>query len=262
MPLFHQGECMRILFIGDIYGPPGLAILEKYLPTLKQDYKPNLIVANAENAAQGRGITQAIYKQLMTLGIHVVTMGNWTWGNRELFDFIEETNIVRPMNYKNAPGKGYLIFQYNNKRVCVINALGRTFMNTTLEDPFTGIKAILETEKPDVSLIDFHAEATSEKVALGHYLDGLADVVLGTHTHVPTADERILPKGTFYMTDVGMTGPLEGIIGVDREIVINRFLNGFSTPNRVADGPVQLNAVFIDLDLKKIQRIHLESETV
>ena len=253
---------MKILFIGDLYGDPGIDMIETYLPELKQTHKPNLVIVNAENAAHGRGITKTIYKKLMSLGVSIITMGNWTWGNKELFEFIDESNIIRPFNYREAPGLGYKIVNYNNQRICIINALGRTFMNANLDDPFTGIKAIIEKEKPDVSFVDFHAEATSEKVALGHYLDGLVDVVVGTHTHVPTADNRKLPKGTLYITDVGMTGPLDGIIGVDQTIVINRFLNGFSTPNRVADGPKQLNGVLIDLQKKTIDRIHIESETV
>ena len=253
---------MKILFIGDIYGDPGVDMIENNLPELKATYKPNITIVNAENAANGRGITKQIYKTLMQLGVSVITMGNWTWGNRELFEFIEDSNIVRPFNYREAPGKGYLTLNYNGSKVLIINALGRTFMNANLDDPFTGIKKIIESEKADVVFVDFHAEATSEKVALGHYLDGMCDVVVGTHTHIQTADERMLPKGTLYITDVGMTGPLNGIIGVDKDIVLNRFLNGFSTPNRVSDGPKQLNAVIIDLTLKTIKRIHIESETV
>jgi len=135
-------------------------------------------------------------------------------------------------------------------------------MNANVENPFFGLEKILNEVEHDYSIIDFHAEATSEKVALGHYLDGKATAVLGTHTHVPTADARKLPKGTLYITDVGLTGPLDGIIGVDKDIVINRFLNGHSVPNQVAEGPVQLNAVILDLDQHKISHIHLESETV
>jgi 2',3'-cyclic-nucleotide 2'-phosphodiesterase len=253
---------MKILFIGDVYGDPGVEMIVNHLPELKQTHKPNLTIVNAENAAHGRGITKQIYKTLMGLGVSAITMGNWTWGNKELFDFIDETSIIRPFNYKNAPGKGYITLNYNGKKVCIINALGRTFMNANLDDPFTGLKEIIEKEKADVSFVDFHAEATSEKVALGHYLDGIADVIVGTHTHVQTADNRTLPKGTLYISDVGMTGPLDGIIGVDKNIVLSRFLNGFSTPNRVADGPKQLNGVIIDLTKKTIKRIHIESETV
>jgi 2',3'-cyclic-nucleotide 2'-phosphodiesterase len=253
---------MKILFIGDIYGKPGLDMLINYLPELKSTYRPNVIIANAENAAHGRGINLKIYKELMSLGIHMLTMGNWVWGNKELFEFIDEANIVRPFNFREAPGKGALTVNYNGKILLVINALGRTFMNANMNDPFTGIDAILTSIPHDYVLIDMHAEATSEKVALGHYLDGRVDAVVGTHTHIPTADERKLPHGTLYITDVGMTGPLNGVIGVTKEIVIDRFLNGFSIPNEVAPGSKQLNAVIMDLEKKTIERIHIESETV
>ena len=253
---------MKVLFIGDLYGKPGLDILIEKLPELKEDYKPNLIILNAENAHFGRGINLKIYKELMLLGIHVITMGNWVWGNKELFEFIDDANIVRPFNFREAPGKGYLTVNFNGQKVLVINALGRTFMNPQVGDPFTGIDEIIKINHADYTIVDFHAEATSEKVALGHYLDGRVSAVLGTHTHIPTADERALPLGTLYITDVGMTGPKEGVIGVSKEIVLNRFLNGFSTPNEVAQGTKQLNAVIMDLRLKTIKRIHLESETV
>ncbi len=251
---------MRVLFVGDIYGDAGLNILLEHLPEIKREYRPNILIVNGENAAKGRGITEKIYKTLMSAGIHMVTLGNWSFGNKELINFIDGSNIVRPFNYRKAPGVGYQTINFNGQTLLVINALGRTFMNANLEDPFTGIEHILQNHPADYSFVDIHAEATSEKVALGHYLDGKVTAIVGTHTHVPTADNRVLPKGTLYMTDVGMTGPLEGIIGVDRDIVINRFLNGFSTPNRVARGPKQLNAVIMDFKKKTIERIHIESK--
>jgi len=253
---------MKILFIGDIYGKPGLDMLNLHLDELKKTYKPNVIIVNAENAHFGRGINLRIYKELMAQGIHMITMGNWVFGNKELFEFIEDSNIVRPFNFREAPGKGYQTVNFNGKKLLVINALGRTFMNANLNDPFTGTLEILNEVEHDYAILDMHAEATSEKVAIGLYLDGKIDAVVGTHTHVPTADERVLPQGTLYITDVGMTGPLNGVIGVTQEIVIHRFLNGFSTPNEVAPGAKQLNGVFMDLTKKTIQRIHIESETV
>lgn len=253
---------MRVLFVGDIYGQIGLEMLKNNLTNLKSEYKPNLVIVNAENAASGRGINKKIYKELMEMGVAAVTMGNWVWGNRELFEFIEGSNVVRPINFREAPGSSSLTINYNGKKLLIINALGRTFMNANLLCPFITIEDELNRVKPDYSLIDIHAEATSEKVALGHYLDGKATAVVGTHTHIPTADERVLPKGTLYITDVGMTGPLNGVIGVKKEIVLDRFLNGFSIPNEVEDGAVQLNAVFMDFISKKITRIHIESETV
>ncbi|MDD4193725.1 MAG: TIGR00282 family metallophosphoesterase [Acholeplasmataceae bacterium] len=253
---------MKVLFVGDIYGQVGLDMLKKSLPYLKLNYKPNVIIVNAENASSGRGINQKIYKELMECGVSAITMGNWVWGNRELFDFIDESNVVRPINFRQAPGTGSLVINYNGKKLQIINALGRTFMNANLLCPFVTIEEALDRVKADYSLIDIHAEATSEKVALGHYLDGKATAIVGTHTHIPTADERVLPNGTLYITDVGMTGPLNGVIGVKKHIVLDRFLNGFSTPNEVEVGAVQLNAVFMDFIHKKIERIHMESETV
>jgi len=253
---------MKILFIGDIYGKPGIEMLTEHLPQLKDDYRPNLIIVNAENASNGRGLSQKNYKEIMSLGVHAMTMGNWVWGNKELFEFIEDSKVIRPFNFRQAPGKGYLTLNFNGQKILVINALGRTFMNANMDCPFIGIDKILEIEKADYTLVDIHAEATSEKVALGHYLDGRVNAVVGTHTHIPTADERVLPNGTLYITDVGMTGPLNGVIGVTKEIVLDRFLNGFSIPNEVAPGPKQLNAVIMDLAKKTIKRIHIESETV
>lgn len=250
---------MRILFIGDIYGEPGRKILLSNLDDLKATYKPNIIIVNAENSANnGRGITYRFYKELMAAGVHIVTMGNHVWGQNDLVDYIDDSRIVRPLNFPKAPGKGYDVVQYNQTTLLVINALGRTFMNANLESPFFEIDHLLETVKTDYVFIDFHAEATSEKVALGHYLDGRVDAVIGTHTHVQTADNRVLPKGTLYMTDVGMTGPLDGIIGVDKDIVVNRFLYGHSPANVVANTKNQLNGVILDLKKKTIERIHIE----
>lgn len=252
---------MRVLFIGDVYGEPGRDILASKLPYLKKEYKPNIIIVNAENSANnGRGITDKYYKELMSLGVSAITMGNHVWGQASLKEYIDESRIYRPANYNEAPGKPYGLINYNGKTLLVMNLLGRTFMEANLNNPFHVAKEILMAVKPDYSLIDFHAEATSEKVALGHYLDGIVTAIVGTHTHVQTADERCLPKGTLYITDVGMTGPLNGIIGVDKDIVINRFLNGFTTPNEIAKGSVQLNAVIMDFDNQTMKRIHLEEE--
>lgn len=250
---------MRVLFIGDIYGKPGREYLKKELPNLKKEYKPNIIIVNAENSANnGRGITEDFYLELMKLGITTITMGNHVWGNQKLAEFIDGSHIIRPANYYEAPGKGYDLINYNNKKLLVINLLGRTFMNSNLENPFLTADKILSSIPADYVLVDFHAEATSEKISLGHYLDGRVTAVLGTHTHVQTADERVLANGTLYITDVGMTGPLDGIIGVDKNIVIKRFIGGYTKPNKVAITKNQLNAVIMDFIDKTIKRIHLE----
>ncbi len=255
---------MKILFIGDIYGEPGRRILLQNIEKLKTEYKPNLIIINAENSAHGRGITKKIYKDLMSAGVNLLTMGNHTFANTQIYDLFEDDNIniIRPINYSNVKGNGYKVIKYNDKKVLVINALGRTFSNFSLENPFTQIKGVIETVDHDYSIVDFHAEATSEKVALGHYLDGIASAVLGTHTHIPTADERLLPNGTLYITDVGMTGPLNGVIGVDTDLIVSRFLNGVSGPNVVAEGPTWLNGVILDFGSKAptIKRIKIYGE--
>jgi metallophosphoesterase (TIGR00282 family) len=250
---------MRILFIGDVYGEPGRKILMDNLEQLKSDYKPNIVIVNAENSANnGRGITLRFYKELMSAGVHSITMGNHVWGQSDLVEYIDDSRIVRPLNFPKAPGKGYDIIKFNQSTLLVINALGRTFMNANLESPFFEIDHLLETEKADYVFIDFHAEATSEKIALGHYFDGRVDAIIGTHTHIQTADNRVLPKGTLYLTDVGMTGPLDGVIGVDKDIVVNRFLFGHSPANVVANTRNQLNAVILDLKKRTIERIHIE----
>ncbi|QVK16817.1 TIGR00282 family metallophosphoesterase [Mycoplasmatota bacterium] len=256
---------MNILFIGDIYGSLGRSTVKKYLPKIKNQYSINFIIANGENAAHGRGITESMYKEFLEQGIQVVTMGNHTFDNRDIFNFIDNTkNLIRPANMDSSvPGKGYNIYNYNNYKIAVINLGGRTFM-TPMNCPFRTFDEIYEKVKnitPNI-IVDFHAEATSEKIALGYYADGRASAVIGTHTHVTTADNRVLEKQTAYITDVGMTGPLNGVIGVSKEGVINRFINGL--PTRfipVEDGDVQFNAVLLSINEKtgkaqKIERIN------
>lgn len=251
---------MKIVFIGDIYGEAGFKALKNTLPEIKSKYKPNILIANAENIANGRGITEEIYKDLMKMGFSALTMGNWTWSNYDLFNFIENSNIIRPANYLKAPGVGYKVIKFNEKTLLVINLMGRVYMNPNLTNPFHVAEEIIENNPADYVFIDFHAEATSEKVALGHYLDGRVNAIVGTHTHVQTNDDRVLPKGTLYITDVGMTGPLNGVIGVSKEIVLERFLTGFSRGNVVASGQLELNGVFLDLDKKIIEKIKIKSE--
>ncbi|HLS34729.1 MAG TPA: TIGR00282 family metallophosphoesterase [Bacillota bacterium] len=242
---------MKILFIGDVYGSPGRSMLEQYLPTLKEKYKPNIVIVNGENAAGGRGITEKIYKQFLSLGVHVVTMGNHTWDQREIFEFVDDANfLIRPANFpSNNPGKGIVYLNYNGKEVAVMNLQGRTFLSP-IEDPFAIVdELIMEAKKrTNIIFLDFHAEATSEKLAMGWYVDGRISAIVGTHTHVQTADERILPDGTGYITDVGMTGPYNGIIGVDKDIVIQRFKTNLPNKFKVAKGPKQLNGVLFHIN--------------
>lgn len=253
---------MNILFIGDIYGKLGRNTVQRYLKQLKKQYDINFTIANGENAAHGRGITEAMYKEFLVEGIQVITMGNHTFDNRDVFNFIDNTkNLIRPANMDiSVPGKGYEIYQYNDIKIAVINLSGRTFM-TPMNCPFRTFDEIYEKVKtitPNI-IVDFHAEATSEKIAFGYYVDGRATAVIGTHTHVPTADNRILPKQTAYITDVGMTGPLNGVIGVNKESVISRFINGLPTRfTPVEDGDFQLNAVVISFDPKTGKPNHIE----
>lgn len=217
---------MRVLFIGDIVGSLGRQTLSDNLPRLKQKFRPQVTIANGENAAGGRGITEKIYKQLLQSGVDVVTLGNHSWDNRDIFEFIATAKkMIRPANYPDpAPGLGLVFVKVNALELAVINLQGRTFM-TAIDDPFKKIDELVAEARQRTSLIfvDFHAETTSEKQAMGWYLDGRVSAVIGTHTHVQTNDARILPKGTGYLTDVGMTGPYDGILGMKREPVIEKF---------------------------------------
>lgn len=250
---------MKVLFIGDVFGTKGLEALYKYLPQIKNDYKPNLIFLNGENIDKGFGISEEIYKELMTLGISVVTMGNHTFSKRELIDFIDDSKIIRPANHhEDIPGKGFITFKYNDKTVTVINLMGRIFMGDPLDNPFKVADEILENLNSDYIFVDFHAEATSEKIAMAHYLDGRVTAVVGTHTHVPTADAMVFPNQTMYISDLGMTGSKYGILGADKDIILDKFVRGM--PQRIKEDmseKLQFNAVIMDTDLVKINAINI-----
>ncbi|GAX91798.1 TIGR00282 family metallophosphoesterase [Effusibacillus lacus] len=241
---------MRILFIGDIVGNPGRMIVEQKLPELQKEYHPDLIIANAENASNGRGLTPKLAEALFDANIDILTMGNHVWDNREILGYIEnERRIVRPANYpKGVPGLGYTLVKVNQAQIAVINLIGRVFMGD-YDSPFTTADQILSEIEPVTPhiFIDFHAEATSEKLALAHYLDGRVSAVVGTHTHVQTADEQIFPGGTAYLTDVGMCGPVNSIIGMKKEQVLQRFLTQMPVRLEVEQGPAMLNALFLEL---------------
>lgn len=243
---------MKILFIGDIVGSPGRDMLANYLPKLKEKYRPQVTIVNGENAAAGKGITEKIYKQFMQLGVQTVTMGNHTWNKKEIMDFIDEADhLIRPANFpKNNPGKGITYLKVNDLIVAIINLQGRTFLDAH-DNPFTkGDELITEAKKKtDIIFVDFHAEATSEKQAFAWYVDGRVSAVIGTHTHTQTADERILPKGTAYLTDAGMTGPYDSILGVDKESVIERFFSNMPVKFNVdKSGSNQLNGCLVTID--------------
>ena len=243
---------MRVLFIGDIVGSPGRQIVRDRLADLVEHQHIDLVIANGENAASGFGITPKIAEDLLQLGIEVLTGGNHSWDRKEIFDYIpHQPRLLRPANFAEAtPGAGvYVGTAKNGVRYAVLNFQGRVFLPPN-DDPFKKADSELAKLPQDVALVvvDIHAETTSEKVAFGWYLDGRVTAVVGTHTHVTTADERILPNGTAYITDVGMTGPHEGIIGMDRTAIIKKFMDGLPTRFEVATGDVQMNAVLIETD--------------
>jgi metallophosphoesterase (TIGR00282 family) len=242
---------LRLLFIGDIVGNPGRKVLKKTLPLLIGEVKADFCVANGENSAAGMGITQSVAKELHECGVDLVTMGNHTWAKKDTFTFIDyDPKLIRPANFPDeVPGKGAALIKKNGLCAGVINLQGRVFMDS-IDCPFRTANREIDYLRSftNIIIIDFHAEATSEKCAMGWYLDGKVSCIIGTHTHVQTADERILPKGTAFISDVGMTGPCEGIIGMDKEKVLKKFLTGVPQRFEVAGGNVQLNAVLVEID--------------
>lgn len=252
---------MNILFIGDVFGSPGRKIIKEILPSYKRERKIDYCIANAENAAGGSGINYVIAKGLYESGVDFITMGNHTWARKEIHSFIDsQENFIRPANYPpSVPGKGYEVVETLKGKVAVINLMGRVFMDA-VDCPFRKADEILlEVKKhTNIIIVDFHAEATSEKIALVNYLDGRVSAVIGTHTHVQTADEQILERGTGFISDVGMTGPKEGIIGVQKEIVLDKFLKGYSSKFEVAKGSMQLNALEIEIEEVKGRTVRIE----
>ena len=244
---------MRILFVGDVVGSMGRDMITDYLPKLKKKFRPQVTIVNGENAASGRGITEKIYKKFLQDGADVVTLGNHTWDNRDIFEFIADAKkMVRPANFPEAttPGQGIVYVKVNQVELAVINLQGRTFM-VDLDDPFKKIDEMVSEARKRTPLIfvDFHAETTSEKQAMGWFLDGRVSAVLGTHTHVQTNDARILPEGTAYLTDVGMTGPYDGILGMKRDAVIGKFRTAL--PHRfevVESGRSNLSYAVLEID--------------
>lgn len=241
---------MNVLMLGDIFGRPGRKIVTEYLPELKERFQPELVVANGENAAGGFGLTRKVAEELFALGIDVLTSGNHIWDQKDMLTYIgEEARILRPANYPpGVPGTSVFIHRGQDCVIAVLNLMGRVFM-ADYDCPFRTTDQLLEGLPEDVThvLVDFHAEATSEKVAFARYLDGRVSAVVGTHTHVATADEQIMPKGTAYVTDLGMCGPIHGILGVEPDVVIEKFLTQLPTRFSVAKGPSILTGVVITL---------------
>ena len=260
---------MRILFVGDVVGRSGRNAIAEHLSAARRDWKLDLVVVNGENAAGGFGITEAIYHEFIDAGADVVTLGNHAWRQKEALVFIERVSaLIRPLNFpKNNPGRGAAMVEAKNgARVLVINAQGRVFMEP-LNDPFTAVDRELDACKlrdgADAIIVDFHAEATSEKQAMGHFCNGRASLVVGTHTHIPTSDYRILSGGTAYMTDAGMTGDYDSVIGMEKEEPLSRFLTGLTTGRyEPAGGTATLSGVAVETDdttglAKKIAPVRL-----
>ncbi len=262
---------MKIIVIGDIVGRPGREAVSFFIPRLREKENLDLVIANGENAAGGSGLTPKIVKELLSSGIDVITSGDHIWKKKEVIEIIpKENRLLRPANYPdNVPGKGHVILSLKDSiKVAVINLMGRVFMKP-LECPFKTVKELLDKikEETPIVIIDFHAEATSEKVAMGWFLDGQVSCVLGTHTHIQTSDERVLPKGAAYITDLGMTGSIDSVLGRRPEQVLEHFLTGMPAKFEMAKENVQLQGVIVDIDensgkARTIKRVKLKLDEV
>ena len=252
---------MNILAVGDIVGNSGVNKLKNELQDIKNKYNIDFVIVNGENAAEGMGITIKNFKDILSAGADCITMGNHTWGKKEIFQIIDEPQLLRPLNYpEGVCGKGYNIFNCENKKIAVINAMGRAEINVQTENPFIQVKKVVDEikNKADIILLDFHAEATAEKQAMAYFLDGEITAMFGTHTHVQTADEKILEKGTGYITDIGMTGPKNSVLGMDRDAALKRFLTALPEKYKIAEGETMLNGCIFKLDDKTNKVIQIE----
>lgn len=255
---------MKILAIGDLVGTAGVSKMKQELKKIRESEEIDFVIVNAENSAEGMGITEKIYNDLTSQKIDAITMGNHTWGKKDIFKFIDQPNIIRPANYpEGVVGRGYNIYECKNKKIAVINLMGRVDINVLTENPFIVAKKILKSikDKVDIIIVDFHAEATAEKIAMGFFLDGKITALFGTHTHVQTADERILPKGTAYITDIGMTGPKNSVIGMDINVSLKRFETTLPEKYKIAEGECIFNGLLLDVDentmeVKTIKRVN------
>ena len=242
---------MRILAVGYIVGESGVRKLKEELPRIKKEENIDFVITNGENSAGGMGITEKNFRDILEAGTNVVTMGNHTWGKKDIFKFIDNPQILRPANYpKGVVGKGLGIYECNGKKIAVMNFMGRVDINILTENPFIMAKEMVEKlqNNVDIIIIDFHAEATAEKIAMARYLDGKITILFGTHTHVQTGDEQIFPNGTAYITDIGMTGPKNSVIGMDIQASIKRFETTLPEKYKLAEGECILNAVVFNVD--------------
>ena len=242
---------MKILAVGDIVGEIGLNKLKEKLPIIIEKEKIDFVVVNAENTSGGMGLTIKDFNTLLRMKIDAITMGNHTWGKKDIFTFIDNPKLLRPANYsKGVPGKGYNIYKCKDKKIAVINQIGRTDMNILSENPFTiGEELVTKLRKEaDIIIMDFHAEATAEKIAMKNFLDGKINIIFGTHTHVQTADEEITTKGTGYITDLGMTGPKNSVIGMDVKASIKRFVTSLPERYKLAEGESIFNGCIFEIN--------------
>lgn len=242
---------MKVLAVGDIVGKSGLNKLKELLPTIIEKENIDFTIVNAENTSGGMGLTDKDFNALQKMKIDVITMGNHTWGKKDIFAFIDNPKILRPANYsKGVPGKGYNIYDCKGKKIAVMNLIGRTDMSILSENPFTVADELVDKlrNQVDIIIIDFHAEATAEKIAMKNYLNGRVNIIFGTHTHVQTADEEITEKGTGYITDIGMTGPKKSVIGMDVSASIKRFLTSLPERYKLAEGPAIFNGCIFEIN--------------
>lgn len=256
---------MKILFFGDIFGKPGRNAVKKIMPELKEKYQPDLIIANAENLAHGNGVTASTISEMREAGIDVFTSGNHVFDKQEEAQKIlndPDSPLLRPANYpKEDPGKGVKLIRIRDINILIFNLLGRVFMKEDVDDPFITAQNIVDYHKKDANIfiLDFHAEATSEKVALMHYLDGKISALIGTHTHIPTADNKITKKGTAYITDIGMVGPADSVIGLKKEPVIEQYLTQIKQKMEVPEnGGLEINAIYLEIDEKTGKAVTIE----
>lgn len=253
---------MKILIVGDVFSKLGRASFEENVKVIRDREKINFLIVNGENTSHGKGLNEGHYKWYLENGVNVITLGNHAYHNKSIFNYIDDVkNVVRPYNFpEGSPGKGYVTINYNNLKITIMQMIGKVFMSDENSDPFKATIELLSKVESDIFICDFHAETTSEKVAYGHAFDGKIQVIYGTHTHVQTNDARILPNGTAYITDVGMTGPLDGVIGVNKEVIIDRYINDSKlrfTPQET--GKKQFNAILVEINenTKKATKIDI-----
>lgn len=242
---------MKILIVGDVFSKLGRASFQTNVKRIKEQEKVNFIIVNGENTSHGRGLNENHYQWYLEQGVNVITLGNHAYHNKSLLNFIDDVNnIVRPHNFpEGSPGKGYTTVNYNGIKITVFQVIGKVFMSQEYRDPFKAAQDILENVQSDIYICDFHGEATSEKIAFAQAFDGKIQIIFGTHTHVQTNDARILDKGTAYITDVGMTGALDGVIGVKKEIIVNRYLKEVSQRfSPETSGRTQFNAILVEIN--------------